>query len=154
MLIEDALRAFKTDPIDIVIKVSTPARMLKKGNPYSHVVKEQTLRCKVNFDYEEEMSKIEGAWVSENRRWGGHVMGTCLITHKKVYYVQVLVVVASEPSYISDGESVPVDLLKPFLQRSNPSIVRDIKLSNIISLEYGAVTIFRKDKPATVATTV
>ncbi len=147
MSIETQLRLLGTEPTDIELTISTPARMRKKDNPYSEVLKVQTLRCSVNFDYEEEMAKIEGAWVSEHRSWGCHVMGTCLIMHKEQYYAQVLVHEASDPFYAVDDERVPTELLKPFLYDSNPSKVRDIKVSNIVSLGIGIVKI---DEVATI----
>ncbi len=137
MSIEAALRSLGDEPTDIDITIATPARMRKKDNPFPHAVKVQTLRCSVNFDYEKEMSKEHGGWVAEQRSWGGHVMGTCLIDHQDVFYVQVLVHEASDPFYAVDGQRVPTELLKPFLQSSNPSKVRDIKLSNIVSLGIG-----------------
>lgn len=133
MSIESQLRGLGDEPIDIIIKVSTPARMRKKDNPFPKAVKVQTLRCSVNFDYEKEMARIEGAWVSENRSWGGHVRGTCLIEHKGEYYVQVLVQEASDLHYVEGNNRIPVEILRPFLQPSSPSKVRDIKVSNIMS---------------------
>ncbi len=141
MSIEDTLRSFGQEPTDIDITIATPARMRKKDNPFPEACKVQTLRCSVNFDYEKEMAKVHGGWVAEQRSWGGHVMGTCLIVYKKVFYVQVLVHEASDPFYAVDGERVPTELLKPFLQSSNPSKVRDIKISNIVSLGIGETAV-------------
>ena len=139
MFIEAALRSLGDEPTDIDITIATPARMRKKDNPFPHALKVQTLRCSVNFDYEKEMSKEHGDWVAEGRSWGGHVLGTCLIVHKKVFYVQVLVHEADDPFYAVAGDRIPAELLKPFLYSSNPSKIRDIKISNIVSL--GAVDV-------------
>lgn len=113
--------------------------MRKKDNPFPKARKVQTLRCSVNLDYEDEMSKVEGAWVSEARKWGGHVPGTCLIKHKKEFYVQLFVQETSEPFYIDGKQRIPVEVLAPFLQPSNPGKVRDVKLSNIVDFSTNLV---------------
>lgn len=138
---ETQLRLLGDTEYDIELTISTPARMQKKDNPFPKALKVQTLRCSVNFDYEKEMSKIEGAWVSENRKWGNHVPGTCLIVHKKVCYVQVLVIEASDPFYIEDDERLPTELLRPFLYPSSSSKIRDIKISNIVGLSIKGVSL-------------
>lgn len=134
MSIETQLRLLGDEPTDIDLTISTPARMRKTDNPYPDAHKVQTLRGKVNFDYEKEMALENGAWVAEDRSWGGHVLGTCLIQHKDQYYVQVFVLEASEPFFIDKDARIPPEILLPFLYHSNPSKVRDIKVSNIVSL--------------------
>lgn len=132
---ETQLRLLGDTECDIELTISTPARMRKKDNPFPKAFKVQTLRCSVNFDYEKEMSKEHGAWVAEERSWGVHEPGTCLIKHKDQYYVQVLMIEASDPFYTEGKYRIPAEVLKPFLQHSsNPSKVRDIKISNIVSL--------------------
>ena len=134
MSIETHLRLIGDEPTDIVITISTDARMRKKDNPFSNVIKVQTLRCSVNFDYERVMSKEHGSWVVENRKWGKHVEGTCLIEHKGQRYVQVHVLEIGDPMYAHDGKRIPAELLLPYLYPSSESAVRDIKVSNIASL--------------------
>ena len=127
------LELLMKEPTEIELTISTNARMRKKDNPFVGAIKVQTLRCSVNFDYEKVMSAIHGSWVAEERKWGKHVKGTCLIEHKGEHYVQVHVLEASDPTYAHNGERIPAELLKPYLYPSSDAKVRDIKVSNIAS---------------------
>ena len=132
------------EPTDIELTISTNARMRKKDNPFPEAIKVQTLRCSVNFDYEKVMSEVHGSWVAEERKWGKHVEGTCLIKHKGEHYVQVHVLEASDPTYAHKGKRIPAELLIPYLYPPSDAKVRDIKVSNIAS--FGIKGIVKVDR--------
>ncbi len=132
MNIREYLESLGREPTDIEIKVVSPARMRKKANPFIDVMKVQTIRGHVNYDYEQLMAKKEGAWVSNHRSWGKRIEGQCLITHKEELYVSVCIKDAGTSLYFNEHEVLSAEDLGPFLLPASKSFVRDINIKNIV----------------------
>lgn len=133
------LWALGKERTDIGIRYASPARMRKKDNPNIGAIKVQVMECVVNFDYE---SEVNDRWEAEglprtfamnvDRKWGHHMKGTCLIEHKRNFYVQVFVK-KSDVFYWLRGTEISPEI-SPFLFNASDFPVRDLKLDHITNL--------------------
>lgn len=144
-----------SSPEEAIVELSTEPKMTKTWNPYFwRIEKKQTLRCKIKFDYVEEVNQQrinegkEPDFESKDIAWGKAINFKPTIIKKnnaEEYYLELIVLEELEKHFYYNWTEISESALSQYLTQrwenqsqwlDNPIDIIMPKVENVVNISF------------------